>query len=90
MKALDALAVNLDALDATFDRLLCTLSDVSSGKIDPTRLRVDLLARTWEVLPESPRKGYVREMLANGHPSLRVEGGIEGLKRLAEEEEAES
>ncbi len=44
--------VELEQMHAEYDRLLCVLSQVSTGEIGKEQLEVDLTARTWKVVPK--------------------------------------
>jgi hypothetical protein len=43
-------------LEREYDKLLALLSGIASGGIDPRRLKVDLVARTWFLAPESSKE----------------------------------
>ena len=101
MKAIEILAAAHDDRDACYDRLLWLLSEVVAGRIAMGRVTVDLQARTYSWVSEEewlarlmePRQRAGVMPSTNGHcdvAPLRVEGGIEGLRRLAEEAEEES
>jgi hypothetical protein len=47
-------AVRLANLDTEYDRLLALLGEVITGAIEPGRVIVNTLARTWEVRPVDP------------------------------------
>lgn len=44
----------LDSLNANYDQLLAVLAKVASGEVIPTRVSVDLQARTWAVAGVEP------------------------------------
>ncbi len=78
---------DLDAMNANYDQLLVVLANVEIGAIDPSRVKVNLAARSWEVAAASEKTAESLKALSEattwmstgcGKTDLRSPAMIEG------------